>query len=205
MFSAYNIIPRKRVFVDMDWVIADLTSKWLMYYNAIFKDDLSVEDIKDWDLRKFVKDGAKDYALNIFSIPGFYKDLDVIKDSQKGVKWLMDNGFEVYILTDPFVSHSLKDKWEWLEKNFSFIPTNRFIFSGDKSVVGDGYLIDDGLHNLDVFKGQGIVFDAPYNRDNKTYPRVRNWTDVINYFKNVIEKNEEYNKNNQPIAAKEMS
>jgi predicted Zn-dependent protease len=61
----YNAESRLRVGVDQDWVLAKLTDKWVKYYNTIFGDNLKVEDIKEWDITKFVKPEAKECILNI--------------------------------------------------------------------------------------------------------------------------------------------
>jgi len=72
--------------VDQDYVLAKLTEKWLKYYNTIFNDNLKPEDIKTWDITKYVKPEAKEYMLNILNIHKFYRDLEVVEDSKRVLK-----------------------------------------------------------------------------------------------------------------------
>jgi hypothetical protein len=47
------------------------------------------------------------------------------------------------------------------------------------------YLIDDGPHNFEEFKGTGLIFDMPYNKsmkENASRIRVKSWEDVLNFF-----------------------
>lgn len=172
---------RKIIAVDQDWVLAKLNDKWIKYYNVIFNDSLKVEDLKDWDVTKYVKEDAKPYILNILNLHKFYRNLDVVVDSQRVLKKLTES-YKIIIVTDPFTRMSFKSKYDWLVENFPFIPTNNFVFTGDKSVIKADYLIDDGIHNLEAFTGTGLLFDAPYNRQEKRFTRVMNWQDIEHYF-----------------------
>lgn len=170
-----------RIAVDQDWVLAKLTEKWLWYYNTIFNDDLTVEEIKDWSVLEYVKPEAKDYMLNILNIHKFYRDLDVVKDSQRVLEKLSTN-YEIFIVTDPFTRMSFKSKYDWLRENFPFIPVKNYVFTGNKSIVNADFLIDDGVHNLENFDGYGLLFEAPYNKDNEDFYIVRNWQDIEHIF-----------------------
>lgn len=182
---------KKRIFIDMDGVIANIIDKWILYYNDMYQDNLKLEDIKSWDLTKAVKPEAQATCNAIFKIPGFYKDLDVIGNSQQVVKKLMKLDYEIFILTDPFSKFSLECKWEWLQEHFPFINTRHYIFTGNKSIAGDGFLIDDGIHNLDVFEGYGLLFYSPYNKDISNYNYVNNWNEILAFFEELESYKEE--------------
>ncbi len=49
---------------------------------------------------------------------------------------------------------------------------------GDKSILNTAYLIDDMPRNLRTFQGQGLLFDALHNRDDREFRRVKSWQDV---------------------------
>lgn len=176
-------MKKEKIFVDMDGVIADIFTDWVSYYNKIYNDNISVEDITEWDLREVVKEEAKETIFNIFEIKGFYRNLNVICNSQKVLKEL-NKKHEIYILTDPFVKNSLLEKWEWIEEHFPFIDTRNIIFSGDKSIVGskEDWLIDDKVENIIDFKGKGLLFTAPHNKTNQDLRRVNSWKKIYEIF-----------------------
>lgn len=194
MTKNININTRKKkgtIAIDQDWVLAKLTDKWVKTYNAIFDDDLKVEDIKNWNIAEFVKPEAKDYIINILNLHKFYRDLEVVSDSQRVLKKLSED-YELIIVTDPFTRMSFKSKYDWLREHFPFIEPRNFIFTGNKSMIKADYLIDDGVHNLVAFSGTPILFDAPYNRETNDYYRVLNWQDVEHTFENKLNEVDEF-------------
>ena len=61
------------------------------------------------------------------------------------------------------VPSSFADKFQWMEKNFPFIPPSRIVFCGDKNIVNADVLIDDRSRHFKGFRGTGILFTAPHN------------------------------------------
>lgn len=167
--------------IDVDWVLAKLTKKWVRYYNTIFDDNLQLEDIKTWDIAQHVKPEAKDFMVNILDIHKFYRDLEVVSDSQRVLKKLSED-YDLFIVTDPFTRMSFKSKYDWLGEHFPFIPARNYVFTGNKSIVDADYLIDDGVHNLETFKGYGLLYDAPYNELEERFFKVKNWQDIEHLF-----------------------
>lgn len=176
---------RLKIAIDMDWVIADLMTKWINVYNEQYDDNLKVTDIKDWDVTLFVKPECGSKMLDIPKIKNFYLDLEVVKDSIEVTKKLSER-FDLYIATDAMSTpSSMKAKYLWLQKNFPHIPDRNYIFCGDKSIVKTDFLIDDALHNLEKFSGDGILFNASWNQNNNNFIRVYSWKDIEKYFDNL--------------------
>lgn len=173
--------------VDQDWVLAKLTHKWIKTYNTIFNDNLRVEDVTSWNIEEHVKPEAKDYILNILNLHKFYRDLLVVSDSQRVLKKLSKK-YEIIIVTDLFTRMSFKSKYDWLGENFPFIPPKNYVFTGNKSIIRADYLIDDGVHNLEGFQGYGLLYDAPYNREEDRFYRVKNWQDIEHVFDYKLDK-----------------
>lgn len=172
--------------VDMDWVLAKLTKKWVKTYNTIFDDNLKIEDIKSWKIIEYVKPEAKDFMLNILNLHKFYRDLEVVSDSQRVLEKLSED-YEIIIVTDPYTRMSFKSKHDWLEEHFPFIPKRNFVFTGNKSIIYADYLIDDGVHNLEGFKGYGLLYEAPYNEDEERFFKVKNWQDIEHLFQHKLD------------------
>ena len=187
-------LSRKIIAVDQDWVLSKLTEKWVKTYNTIFNDNLQIEDIKCWNISNYVKPEAKDYMLNILNLHKFYRDLTVTSDSQRVLEKLSKE-YEIIIVTDPFTRMSFKSKYDWLKENFPFVPTKNYVFTGNKSIIKADYLIDDGIHNLEGFQGYGLLYDAPYNRNDDRFYKVKNWQDIEHVFDYKLDDVEEfYNK-----------
>ena len=173
---------KKRIIIDMDWVIAKLTKKWLKYYNEENDDDLQISDITEWDICKFVKPGAKQSMLELLNRDGFYRDLEVVEDSVEVLRELSED-YELFICTDPFGPYSLRDKYEWLLEHFPFIKAENFIFTGNKSIVNGEYMIDDAVHHIEKFKGEKLLFGAPYNINETRFTRLSSWLEIREYFR----------------------
>ena len=74
--------------VDVDDVTLDLVGTWLQKYNKDYKDNLTKNQILEWNVQKFVKPecGAKifDYIEN----PKIYGDMPPLKGAIEGVRFL---------------------------------------------------------------------------------------------------------------------
>ena len=185
---------KMRIGIDQDWVLAKLTKKWLEYYNAIFDDNLKAEDLKSWAIKDYVKPEAKNFILKILDIPGFYRDLEVTKDSQRVLKMLQEQGHELFIVTDPFTKMSMQSKHEWLQENFPFIKKENYVFTSRKDLLDLDVLIDDGVHNCESFKGMSLLFDTPYNTEQTGFFKVKNWVHIEHVFEDNLEQVKDFYK-----------
>jgi 5'(3')-deoxyribonucleotidase len=168
--------------IDQDTVLADLTSKWLRVYNEEYGDNLTPDQITKWDISGFCMCGTDIYK--IVERPHFYADLPVVPGSQRGVSTLIELGYNVCIASaSPYSAY--QDKEDWLKANFPQLNTDNILFVRNKSLVAADFLIDDGIHNLEVFKGVPILFDAPWNRTETRFIRVRNWSHIMTLFGNM--------------------
>ncbi len=166
-----------RFAVDQDQVLANLMSKWIYTYNQEWNDNLKEEDITDWDICKFVKPECGKLVYDIIKRPGFYLDLEVISGAKEGVQALLDMGVEIAVVTaSPMTAY--KEKHEWLMQHFPML--DRIVFATDKSWIKADVMIDDGSHNLESFKGFKMLYDAPWNRTDKRFFRVGNWSEIVN-------------------------
>lgn len=169
---------RKTIAVDMDEVIADLLGHWIEAINEYEGESLKREEILDWDMTKYVSCGKKVYTHLTYDL---FRNLPVIKDSQRVVKELMKE-YEVYIVSTA-TNHpeSMLAKLEWLKEHFPFISSDNVVLCGNKRIINTDFMIDDGMHNLESFKGTGILFDAPHNRLETEFMRVKSWNDIEEY------------------------
>lgn len=166
----------KRVIIDMDHVMADITGQYLKYYKE--KTGVSIDPASL--LGKPETEAFPDSQLvrEFLYTPGFFRTPAVIADSQAVIEAL-NKVYEVYIVSAAMeFPQSLIEKYEWLEEHFPFITWRQIVFCGSKQVVAGDYMIDDHLKNLDYFEGEKLLFTATHNIHIQQYTRVNNWKEV---------------------------
>jgi 5'-nucleotidase len=185
-------INKLKIGIDLDDVLNCLVDKWISDYNITYNDNLEKENIKSWDINKYVKPECGDNIYKLLNRPNFFLNLDVKLYAQEVTKWLSEH-YDLFIVT-AYDYRSCKDKAQWLEKYFPHVPIKNLIFCNHKGLLKLDYIIDDGVHNiLDFSKTnsykRAIIFDAPWNRYlGKKYRRAKDWLDVKDIFKKILEK-----------------
>jgi 5'(3')-deoxyribonucleotidase len=171
----------KRIAIDMDEVITNAGQRLLDFYNRDFNEEITIRDVHGTTLHT-IRPHAKNHIIRYLSEPTFFRDLDVIEDSQEVIRELSEQ-YEIYIATAAMeFPTSFTEKYEWLREHFPFLSDKNFVFCGDKSIIHADYLIDDRSDNFKGFKGQGILFSAPHNLHEEGYLRVNSWKEVREYF-----------------------
>lgn len=176
-------IKRKTIAIDMDGVIADTVSQFIIWYErecgerikkTAFDGVPESEGLPNGAVRKFV------YT------PGFFRTIPVMDGATEAVLELMKS-FDVYIVSAATeFPQSLSEKYEWLQENFPFISWRNIIFCGDKSIIGTDYMIDDHVRNLDCYNGNCILFTAGHNIGIDRHTRINNWNEVIELFEKEL-------------------
>jgi 5'(3')-deoxyribonucleotidase/uncharacterized protein with PQ loop repeat len=171
--------PRRlRIAIDMDETICDILPKHLRLYNAAFGANVTVADLEGCELETFVPQERAAATEAMILDRSFFADLPFLEGAREVVKELHER-HEVFIASAAMdVPTSFDAKYAWLREQLPFIPTSHIIFCGDKGALDMDYLIDDRARHFARFKGQGILFSAPHNRDEKRYVRANNWADV---------------------------
>jgi 5'-nucleotidase len=168
--------------VDMDEVVADALDEHLSRYNALYNAQVSKEQLHGCHLRDVIPFEHRSRTEQLVHSEDFFADLKVMPDAQEVLKQLSLE-HEIFITTAAMeVPKSFTAKYEWLGKHFSFIPPMNYVFCGSKHIIAADYLIDDNARHFKLFKGQGLLFDAPHNRQVTGYTRVKNWQDVARLF-----------------------
>lgn len=169
-----------RIGVDMDDVICDTHRAILGWAETEF--GLSLMDRADQQIEHLLSDdqvAALNSALNegmLFrTLPAMVGAIEVLSD--------MVRAHDVFIVTAA-MEHpgSLKPKFEWVEEFMPFFDPLKLVFCGDKSIVKVDYLIDDTPHHFERLSGTGILYDAPKNRAEDRFRRVRNWHEIARLF-----------------------
>lgn len=170
--------PMARIAVDMDEVVADALGEHLTRYNARFGTSLNPDQIRGKRLRDVIPPENHQASHEIVHCEDFFENLAVLPGAQEVLERLSKE-HEIYIVTAAMeVPASLAPKFRWLRKHFPFLSPMNFVFCGDKHIIDADYLIDDNPRHFKLFKGKGILFDAPHNHHVTEHTRVRNWYEV---------------------------
>lgn len=165
-----------RIIVDMDGVLCDLIGKWFTTYNEEYQDSLTAEQMTVWGPHHYARAGKRIYKY--LSQPGFFRDLAPLPGAVSGMRWLVESGLDVVIVTAARRGH--RDKLGWISEHLPFLPRDNVIFAHRKELVRADIMFDDAPHNLENFAryGQPIAMAHPYNA-NVTCPRVDSWAQFV--------------------------
>ena len=170
-----------KVAIDLDGVIWDLVRPWVIYYNLLYKDNVSYEDIIEYDLSKSMTKASYDEIKNILSNKTFWNNVFPF-DNAKEYLYKINKEFDLYIATA--TSHEIATvKIKRFLKLFSFISSNQIICIHNKSLLSVDWLVDDCIDNLIDGNFKKIVLDAPYNRNCNDFIRAKDLKEVYNIIK----------------------
>jgi 5'(3')-deoxyribonucleotidase len=183
------ILLRKTIAFDQDQVLANLNKKWLACYNEDYNDNLTIEDLKYWDMTKNVKPECGARIFEYLHKHKFYRDLEVMEGAIEAVEKL-SHKYDIAVATDAMFSRmSFKSKYDWILEHFSCISSRNIMLIGSKKYVWADFLVDDNPENLYDYMGNkpygyahGVLFDAPYNQENVYFPRMHNFDEILDYF-----------------------
>lgn len=167
----------ERIAIDMDEVIADVIPKFLKLYNRDFGTPLDLAIEAGNEVFKQIPQDVNQKWLEYINEQGFFRDLEVVQDSQRVIKALQEK-YDVYIVSAAMeFRNSLVDKYDWLAEHFPFIDWQHIMFCGNKIVEVD-VLIDDRIKNFVNFKGRPLLYTSPHNLLITEYERVNSWEEI---------------------------
>ena len=166
----------KRIFVDMDGVLADVYSQFLKFE---FEETGKKRTMKETE--GMLEADAFPYFKKHVQSPGFFRSAPIMNGSIEGLKYL-NNKYEVIILSSATeFPISLTEKVLWLNQYYPFITWQQMVFCGRKDIVSGDIMIDDHPKNLDTFSGEKILFTQPHNihLDMSHCLRVNHWDEIV--------------------------
>ncbi|PWU00315.1 MAG: 5'(3')-deoxyribonucleotidase [Bacteroidetes bacterium] len=171
-------MEKKRLLVDMDHVMADITTNYIRYYKQATGILVQREDLMGKP-----EDAAFPQPQLIHEFlftPGFFRTAPVMEGSQHVMK-ILNQVYDVSIVSAAMeFPQSLREKYDWLAEHFPFITWQQIILCGSKKWISGDYMIDDHFKNLNYFNGERILFTATHNSHihKQGYTRVNNWNEV---------------------------
>ena len=170
------------VICDIDGVLNNLIEKAVELYNSRSCKNIEVSGITTYKFDECLSQDDANGICALFKEKELWDSLTPTDGSYAALKTITLSGHNVYLATatDPVNFHW---KCEWIKQHFDFFPVNNIICINDKSLLQCDVMIDDCIANLTDSFCERIVFDHPWNKDNKdslyNIRRAYNWKDVV--------------------------
>jgi 5'(3')-deoxyribonucleotidase len=169
--------------IDVDDVCVELVKTWIQIYNCDYSDNLSPEEITDWDIASFVVPECKLKIYDYLSNPNLniYYGAEQVPNSLKGVEYLRNIGYRIVFCTS--YDYNM-NKFNWLIENkyLKMGQSDDYVIAHDKSLIKCNIMVDDGIHNVEKFPNASILFNRPWNMKFEHDFRVNNWQEIIDTF-----------------------
>lgn len=200
---------QKKIAVDLDDVLGDWVTPYLVFYNQKFNTSYQKDDISPC-VRGFLDFFPQGETTIIKSINEFYntelvKTMEPLPEAKKSISKLKEMGFELFVVTSrPNSCHKLTR--HWIESHFGNHFSN--IHFADKALGGKNgskvetlhqlgiqYFVDDMLRFAYECKDseiQVLLFDMPWNRITNLpskITRVHSWPEIVKF---IGEKEEQF-------------
>ena len=172
------MFSRLRIAIDMDEVLADTLTAEITWFNAQWGYNLSKSMLAGRELADVVDAAAFEAHESLLSQGVFFRDISVMPGSQGAVEMIASRHDVFVVSAATEYPSSCAYKFTWLREHFTFIPPERIVFCGDKSILAAHVLIDDNCRHFSRFTGHGMLFLAPHNLEIKGWPRLRDWEEA---------------------------
>ena len=175
---------RLRILCDIDGVVDDLVEQITNKYNEAYNDNLTIEQITEYNMNLFTKPECED-VFEEFCTPELILNMNPIEGAVEAVTKLMEE-HEFYFVTST-IPENVGYKNAWLKEFFPLYTEKMLVVTYDKSIVPGDILIDDYGENLNNNIGLNLLYNRPWNtgiQEKPNYKRVYNWEDIIEQINN---------------------
>lgn len=175
---------RKKIWVDVDEVLADFQGGVFEIVKSIFGRTLTPEDFDQWDMFNTFTPEDKALIFKECERPGFCANLTPLPGAAEGLMELRKYA-DVYALTSHFHSQTwVYERDQWLQKHMGFQRTE-IIHTAAKHLVKTDACLDDKPDNVMKWHAAhptGLAMLWPIG-NTRNLPleryRVKDWDDVV--------------------------
>lgn len=148
-------MKKLRILVDMDSIVCDSLPYWLQKIANKTGVVAQVEDIKLWAMEKcppLDKVDPKD-IFGLLNEPGFIIGIPPMWGALDGLKRLIADGHEIYLVTARHGPVNMAETLGWVKKHLPFINVEKqLVFCYNKSLIPADIIIDDKAETLAEYK-----------------------------------------------------
>lgn len=172
------------ILLDLDDVVEDLLPSLVKEYNRVYGTNHTPSEIKNWyightfDNEKFWELCTYEFLIN---------RLEEKNNSIHYIKKWMDEGHEVYIVSDTRDVNKQIAKRKWLQKRIPYFENEHFIWIRDKYLVQGDIFVDDNIKNVRKWvehnpNGKAFVMIADHNSDKTPCGRRVHGLNEVDYY-----------------------
>ena len=179
----------KRLLIVMDDVICE--NGFIRMINEFLGTKYKSEDANSYYVNDLIPKDKFEEWVKFFEEKNVYDYVNIVKDAPEVIEKL-NKFYDIYIITayifrdKPEISgNQLKNKFDYLAKNFPFIAPKKFIFLSDKELVDADIRIDDSVDKLKGKAEMKLLFTAYHNKNiaddelkEKKLTRVNSWKEI---------------------------
>lgn len=179
----------KKIMIDMDDVICG--GGFLAIVNEFLETSYKQEDIKTYYIQDVIPKERREEWKKFFENKNIYDYTYIMPDAYEVMEKLSKK-YELYIATayifrdDEWKSaEHLKNKFNYLMKEFPFIKPEQYIFTSSKRLIDCEIKIDDKSSNLEGNAEKKLLFTAYHNKNvtdeelkEDGLIRVNNWKEI---------------------------
>lgn len=179
----------EKLIVDMDDVITE--KGFIRMINEFLGTKYKSEDANSYYVNDLIPKDKFEEWVKFFEEKNVYDYVNIVKYAPEVIEKL-NKFYDIYIITayifrdKPEISgNQLKNKFDYLAKNFPFIAPKKFIFLSDKELVDADIRIDDSVDKLKGKAEMKLLFTAYHNKNiaddelkEKKLTRVNSWKEI---------------------------
>ena len=171
---------KKIIKIDCDGVLRDILPSMCMVYNDHYDDNLTPEDITDFDIDKIFTKCPNPYEFFFKEHVNFlYSNSPKCKKSKEAMDLLHEKGYYIIIVSS---QPSFENKYytlNWLKDNDIYYDS--ICFTKEKQLITGDIVVDDYGKNLSKCNElEKILIDAPHNKNEMLYKRYGNLFEYVN-------------------------
>lgn len=163
--------------MDVDGVIADLSTEWHNLYRRDYHDDWDMANAQ-WDVHKIVKPECGMKIYDYIEDPHIYDNVLPIKGALDAMEKLEARYRIVYVTHSTVGAYGAK--YHWLKRYGLITGQDNYIECADKTLIDVDLLIDDKPQTVLEFRHRtkpAAIFTQPWNIKFEFYNRIDGWTD----------------------------
>ena len=158
---------KKTIMLDMDDVI---TVHGLSHLIEKFLGEKLEETENTTYYRQDLLGDKKEDFFKFFVTQNLYDNVDIVDNCKETLEEICKY-YDVYITTDyiwrdvpDYAGDNMRNKFNFLNKNFPFLDRRKYIFTGSKGIVRCDIRIDDKIENLIGDDSDKYLFTAYHNK-----------------------------------------
>jgi 5'(3')-deoxyribonucleotidase len=178
------ILDRKKyiVLVDLDDTIYPFIPKILERYNEKYSDNLTISDITNYRIKKFIKPECEN-IFKEFANKKLFNDITLTSDVKDTLS-ILNEKYNIFFTTAGHPK-TTKHRDKLLSRNLPWYSTGQLISIKYKDLIWSDFLIDDCLDNFTEYSMyKGILKSQPWNINNlpPNEIRINDFSDVLKVF-----------------------